>query len=94
MIRGKRIRRREAPAKTKARLERDKATLWLEVVSIGIARKLRDAYDPEELREVIRLVNTDLIEALEAKEKAEKAYEPFWTRVRFTRRAKKVKNAA
>jgi len=77
MIRGK---RKEDPEKIKARAERDRARMWLEILKKGIADQIVEAYNPDELRMAIDRVNGELVEALIAREKAETAYEPYWER--------------
>jgi hypothetical protein len=82
--------RQNDPIREAARAARDQAQLNLDILCRGIGQSLvetgRFAGD-DNVRMLIDRVNTDLAKALEAKEAADKAYEPFWGRRRLRRSA-------
>ena len=77
------LRRTEDPKRLAAEQRRDRAQLWLEILSSGIGHAMQQTdrrYYPETMRGVIERVNGELCEAVDEAEAAEKAYEPYWRR--------------
>jgi hypothetical protein len=77
--------KRDDPKRLKLRGDRQRAQAWLDILCKGIGKKLVDdgySSEPEDVRETIKLVNGELLEALIASEKAEAAYRPYWSRRR------------
>jgi hypothetical protein len=95
--------RRDDPKRLKAQQEREKARVRLNVVLQGVGHafcdEARERFSSDSVVEIITIVNTDLIRAVNRMDAAEKAYEPFWGRRRrrvsvLKRPPKKVKAAA
>jgi hypothetical protein len=83
--------RHKDPKRIRAEEERRQASTWLEILCSGIGKQFADTtsgHYPEEIREIIRHVNTELADAVAHAERANKAYEPFWRRRRTTGRRK------
>jgi hypothetical protein len=92
--------KRDDPVRLKLRGDRERATLWLDILCKGIGHALTEEParhgDTETLRALVGRVNGELLEAMKAYERAEKAYEPYWSRrrVRITpKKPKQVKQA-
>lgn len=92
--------KRDDPKRLKLRDERERATAWVEILCKGIGHALADGYrheGSEDVRRIIARVNGELAEAVDALDRAEKAYEPYWARrrrVSLGHRVKKAKPAA
>ena len=78
------MKRQADPKQEKIRAERNRAALWLDVLSKGIGLALQEdcRYRHEETQPIIDLVNGPLAEAVADAQRAEKAYEPYWARRR------------
>ena len=76
--------RRDNPRELKLQAERDNAEARLNMLCKGIGHSLGDgSYGrPEEIRQLIELVNSDLLPAVDAAESAFNAYKPYWGRRR------------
>lgn len=87
--------KRDDPKKLKLRGDRERARLWLEILCQGIGKSLmdRECRYSEDIRGIIERVNGELIEAVSASERAEKAYEPYWSRGRVRISGRKPKTA-
>jgi hypothetical protein len=75
--------KRDDPKREAARQAREVAQLNLEILCQGIGRSLTESncrHELENVRYLIERANTDLLKAVEAKEAADKAYEPYWAR--------------
>ena len=75
---------KENPERIKAQAKRNRARTWLKIISSGIAEALKESVWPEDIREVVKVVNGELLEAIIAAEEAEEAYKP-WRRLRRVR---------
>jgi hypothetical protein len=84
------------PVRVKLREEREQAQLWCDVLSKGLGHALSDGWRncTEDLRPLIALVKTKLVDAVDAleraeeayaPERAEEAYAPYWRRGRVRR---------
>lgn len=86
--------KRDDPKRLKLQGDRDRAHTWLDILCKGIGESLINAYgDPEELRLIVERVNNELGEAIDACDRANKAYWPYIAR-RRARRAPRKKKAA
>ena len=94
MRRRRRTEKPENPARTKARAERERTALKLEILCKGIGHALTTGYyrTCEDLQPIIDEVNGPLFEAMMEAQRAEDAYRPYWSRVRAIR-PKKTKAA-
>ena len=75
--------KRDDPKREAARLAREEAEINLEILCAGFGRCLAESnyrHELENIRNLIKRINTDLLSAVEAKEAADKAYEPYWGR--------------
>ena len=71
--------RRTDPVRKRLREARRQTAQWLQIVSRGIGDCLKgECYNTDEVRGLIERVNGELVLAVEAAERAEKAYEPYW----------------
>jgi len=93
--------RRDNPKILKLQAERSKTQTRLDMLCKGIGHSLADfSYrEGEQVRELIDLVNTELVPAVKAAEAANKAYQPYWGRrrrrvYRPRRKRKKAPNTA
>ena len=79
--------RHDDPVRLKLREEREQAQLWCDVLSKGLGHALSDGWRncTEDLRPVIALVKTKLVDAVDALQRAEDAYAPYWHRGRVRR---------
>lgn len=85
--------RRDNPKVVKLRTDRERTSLWLEILTKGIGNILADRCNyPEDAREVVAVVNSALVPAIDAAQAASEAYMPYrrMRRVRI-RPAKKNK---
>jgi hypothetical protein len=71
--------RRNDPKRLKLRGDRERAQLWLDILCKGIGEQLSHSWRecPDDVRSIINRVNGELLEALIAVEKADKAYQPY-----------------
>lgn len=83
--------KRDDPVREELRAARELAQLNLDVLCQGIGRCLAgpNRSDPEDVRNLLIKINTDLQIALETCEAAEEAYRPYWAR-RYGARARRV----
>ena len=90
------MKRRDDEKEAAAREERDRAEVWVDILTHGIAKVLqdRDCCEPtKRIRRVLDRVERDLLPALEAADQAERNYEPFRTYRRLRRRFTPVRVA-
>jgi hypothetical protein len=89
------MKRKDDPVRLKLRGDRERAFAWLDILCKGIGHALTEepgrCGDGESVRILIGRVNGELLEAVTALEKAEKAYQPYWSRRRIHYVARKPK---
>ena len=94
------MKRKEDPKREATRAERDRASIWVEILSKGIAATLQaegeGRYDsPIHIRQILKLADENLLPAVQTLEAAEEAYRPYWShRLSRVYPAKKPKTAA
>jgi hypothetical protein len=80
--------KRDDPVRLRLRAQRERAQLWLDILRRGIGKEMADGYRscPEDVRALMERVNSELSDAADAVEQAEKAYSPYWGRRRRVHR--------
>jgi hypothetical protein len=90
--------KRDDPGRVKASFDREHARTMLGILCKGIGHALAEepyrCGDAAEIHNLIGHVNTELLQAVRAYERAEKAYEPYWRRRRIRVAPRKKKAAA
>lgn len=84
--------KRDDPKRLKLQADRERTSMWLSVLCNGFGQMLEQEHYPEGVRSIIAGINTELVEAVNAAQRAEDAYRPYWSRRRRMRINRAVKH--
>lgn len=83
--------RRNDPKVVKLREDREKARVWLGILTLGCGEYLKGCYYSDEIMIAVSHINTELVQAAQEYKKLDKAYEPYWRRCRRVNSVRKPK---